>query len=35
VVWNDILAWIDRQTIPSDGAQACRSSLSPVVAARP
>jgi alpha-beta hydrolase superfamily lysophospholipase len=35
VVWNDILAWIDRQAIPSDGAQACRSSVSPVVAAQP
>ena len=32
VVWNDILAWIDRQAIPSEGATACRGALSSVFA---
>jgi alpha-beta hydrolase superfamily lysophospholipase len=35
VVWDDILAWIDGQTIPSEGARACADALSPVVAGLP
>jgi alpha-beta hydrolase superfamily lysophospholipase len=35
VVWKDILAWVDQQTIVSDTAQACRGAISGVVAALP
>jgi alpha-beta hydrolase superfamily lysophospholipase len=34
VVWNDILAWIDRRTIPSSGAKACGGVLTSVAAAQ-
>ena len=32
VVWNDVLAWIDRQAIPTESATACRGTLSPAFA---
>ena len=35
VVWDDILAWVERETIPTEMANACRDGLSPVVAALP
>jgi acylglycerol lipase len=35
VVWNDILAWIDQRTIPSNGAKACEGVLTSVAEAQP
>jgi acylglycerol lipase len=32
VVWDDVLAWIDRQAIPTETATACRGALSPAFA---
>jgi acylglycerol lipase len=32
VVWDDVLAWIDRQAIPTESATACRGALSPAFA---
>jgi alpha-beta hydrolase superfamily lysophospholipase len=35
VVWNDILAWIDQRTVPSEAARACEGALTEVAAALP